>query len=63
MSLTYEIANRPEGVRIIPGETVVFTCEVEAPTLFWRSGVIDGNLTTIVPSLGGDPRMDVSTGK
>ena len=35
VSLTYEISGRPEAIRPIPGETVVFTCEVEGQTLTW----------------------------
>ena len=62
-TLTYEILGRPEAIRPIPGETVVFTCEVQGETLTWDNTVF-GTVSFIrVNNPAGDVQEDANTGK
>ena len=66
VSLTYEVMERPEAIRPIPGETVVFSCEVEGTVLIWNSvSFIPPNDITFVAALDpvGRPKADPITGK
>lgn len=66
VTLTYEIAGRPDGVRPITGETVIFTCEVEGNTLTWQSldPIIDnGGFAIIRTSSVGVDNVDSTSGK
>ena len=62
VTLTYEVSGRPEAIRPIPGETVVFTCEVEGETLTWEN-VAFGTISFIrVNNPVGDRTIDANTG-
>lgn len=66
VSLTYQIVGRPEGIRPITGETVIFTCEVEGDLLTWESPaqVIDGGTRTIaINNMVGEVLNDTVSGK
>ena len=65
VTLTYEIVGRPTAIRPIPGETVIFTCEVEGQVLTWRSPGIDAGQRDIVPSsfMVGERGNDTTSGK
>ena len=64
VTLTYEVIGRPEAVRPIPGETVVFTCEVEDETLTWaNTAFLSSSISFIrVNNPPGDRATDSNTG-
>ncbi len=64
VSLTYEILGRPNAIRPITGETVVFTCDVEGTALTWRSPIIDAEQRDILlrSSTIGEPNSDSTSG-
>jgi hypothetical protein len=64
VTLTYEVLGRPEAVRPIPGETVVFTCEVEDETLTWvNTAFLSSSISFIrVNNPPGDRATDSNTG-
>ena len=63
VSLTYDISRRSEAIRPIPGETVVFTCEVQGRTLTWENMAF-GTVSFIkVNNPVGDVQFDANTGE
>ena len=64
VTLTYEVQGRPDAVRPIPGETVVFTCEVEGETLTWENvAFLSSSISFIrVNNPPGDRSTDSNTG-
>ena len=64
VTLTYEVLGRPEAVRPIPGETVVFTCEVEGETLTWDNEAFQSSTISFirVNNPVGDRSTDANTG-
>ena len=65
MTLTVEIMERPQATRPIPGETVVFTCEIPFSSgLVWESSVFSADVTLLTAfNPVGDPVPNLDTGK
>ena len=64
VTLTYEVLGRPGAVRPIPGETVVFTCEVETETLTWINEAFQSNTISFIRVINPprDRVTDLNTG-
>lgn len=62
VTLTYTIPSRPSARRPIPEETVVYTCEVEGPTLTWFNMHFQNDLTLLTTHDVGETQEDDDTG-
>ena len=62
VTLTYTIPSRPSARRPIPEETVVYTCEVEGPTLTWSNMLFQNDLILITNHVVGETQEDDDTG-
>ena len=64
VTLTYTIPSRPSARRPIPGETVVYTCEVEGTTLTWSNVLFQNDLTWVGSIHNvGEMQVDDDTGQ